>query len=80
MQTFLLIWIIIHIDYYGLTQHYSLTRGCFGERAIVTNFRPLRTLVFFFLTKYVNQSERCIKVSFKLIESFCEIPRTNDSN
>ena len=79
MQTFLLIWIIIHIDYFGLTQHYSLTRGCFGERAIVTYFRPLRTL-FFFLTKYVNQSAHCIKVSFKLIESYCEMPRTYDSN
>ena len=79
MQTFLLIWIIIHIDYYGLTQHDSLTRGCFGERAIVTYFRPLRTL-FFFLTKYVNQSAHCIKVSFKLIESYCEMPRTYDSN
>ena len=78
MQTFLLIWIIIHIDYYGLTQNDSLTRGCFGERAIVTYFRSLRTLFFF--PKYVNQSARCIKVSFKLIESFCEIPRTNDSN
>ena len=79
MQTFLLIWIIIHIDYYGLTQHYSFTRGCFGERAIVTYFRQLRTR-FFFLTKYVNQSAHCIKVSFKLIESYCEMPRTYDSN
>ena len=48
MQIFLLIWVIIYINYYELTQHYSLTRGCFGERAIVTYFRSLRTLVFFF--------------------------------
>ena len=31
-----------------MTRHYSLTRGCFGERAIVTYFWSLRTLVFFF--------------------------------
>ena len=48
MQIFLLIWVIIYINYYELTRHYSLTRGCFGERAIVTYFRSLRTLVFFF--------------------------------
>ena len=78
MQIFLLIWIIIHINYYGLTQHYSLIRVCFGERAIVTYFRSLRTLAFF--AKYVNQSARCIKVSFKPRESFCKMPRTNDSN
>ena len=78
MQIFLLIWIIIHIHNYGLTQHYSLTRGCFWGRAIVTYFRSLRTLAFF--AKYVNQSARCIKVSFKPIESFCKMPPTNDSN
>ena len=48
MQILLLIWVIIYINYYKLTRHYSLTRGCFGERAIVTYFRSLRTLVFFF--------------------------------
>ena len=78
MQIFLLIRIIIHLNYYGLTQHYSLTQGCFWGRAIVTYFRSLRTLAFF--AKYVNQSARCIKVSFKPIESFCKMPRTNDSN
>ena len=78
MQIFLSIWIIIHIHNYGLTQHYSLTRGCFWGRAIVTYFRSLRTLAFF--AKYVNQSARCIKVSFKPIESFCKMPPTNDSN
>ena len=78
MQIFLSIWIIIHIHNYGLTQHYSLTRGCFWERAFVTYFRSLRTLAFF--AKYVNQSARCIKVSFKPIESFCKMPRSNDSN
>ena len=51
MQIFLLIWAIIYINYYELTRHYSLTRGCFGERAIVTYFRSLRTLVFFFFYK-----------------------------
>ena len=68
MQIFLLIWVIIYINYYELTRHYSLTRGCFGKRAIVTYFRSLRTLVFFFFfffTKYVNQSARCIKVFFQ---------------
>ena len=44
----------------------------------MTYFRSLRTLAFF--AKYVNQSARCIKVSFKPMESFCEMPRTNDSN
>ena len=44
----------------------------------MTYFRSLRTLAFF--AKYVNQSARCIRVSFKLIESFCEMLRTNDSN
>ena len=44
----------------------------------MTYFRSLRTLAFF--AKYVNQSALCVKVSFKLIESFCEMPRTNDSN
>ena len=28
--------------------------------------------------KYVNQSARCVKISFKPIESVCEMPRTND--
>ena len=36
----------------------------------MTYFRSLRTLAFF--AKYVNQSARCIKVSFKLIESFLQ--------
>ena len=66
MQIFLLIWVITHIIFYELTQHYSLTRGCFGERAIVTYFRSLQTLAFF--AKYVNLSARCIKISFKPIE------------
>ena len=48
----------------------------FWERAIVTYFRSLRTLAFF--AKYVDQSARCIKVSFKPIESVCKMPRTND--
>ena len=48
MQIFLFIWVITHINYYGPTQHYSLTRGWFGEWIIVTYFRSLRTLVFFF--------------------------------
>ena len=76
MQIFLLIWVITHINFYELTQHFSLTRGCFGERAIVTYFRSLQTLAFF--AKYVNLSARCIKISFKPIESVCEMPRTND--
>ena len=44
----------------------------------MTYFRSLRTLAFF--AKYVNQSARCIKVSFKPRESFCKMPCTNDSN
>ena len=71
MQIFLLIWVITHINFYELTQHFSLTRGCFGERAIVTYFRSLQTLAFF--AKYAK-----IKISFKPIESVCEMPRTND--
>ena len=47
MQIFLFIWVITRINCYGLTQHYSLTRGCFLERAIVTYFRSLRTVAFF---------------------------------
>ena len=43
----LFIWVITHINYYGPTRHYSLTRGWFGEWIIVTYFRSLRTLVFF---------------------------------
>ena len=78
MQIFLLIWVITHINYYGLTQHYSLTWGCVWERAIVTYFRSLRTLASF--TKWVNQSAHCIKLSFKPMESFCKMPRANDSN
>ena len=35
---------------------------------------------FFSVFKIREQSARCIKVSFKLIESFCKMPRTNDSN
>ena len=35
---------------------------------------------FFSFFKIREQSARCIKVSFKLIESFCKMPRTNDSN
>ena len=35
---------------------------------------------FYFFTKYVNQSAHCIKVSFKLILSFCKMPRTIDSS
>ena len=42
----------------------------------MTYFRSLRTLAFF--AKYVDQSARCIKVSFKPIESVCKMPRTND--
>ena len=34
----------------------------------------------FFFTKYANQSAHSIKVSFKLILSFCKMPRTNDSS
>ena len=48
----------------------------------MTYFRSLRTLDFFFL-KYVNQPARCIKgikVSFKPIEIFYKMTRTNDSN
>ena len=48
----------------------------------MTYFRSLRTLDFFFF-KYVNQPARCIKgikVSFKPIEIFCKMTRTNDSN
>ena len=44
----------------------------------MTYFRSLRTLAFF--AKYVDQSARCIKVSFKPIESVCKMPRTNDSS
>ena len=38
---------------------------------------------WFFFFKYVNQPARCIKgikVSFKPIEIFCKMTRTNDSN
>ena len=79
MQIFLLIWVITHINYYGLTQHYSLTRGWFGERVIETYFRSLRTLVFFFY-KIRESISTLYQGFFQTDIKFLQMPRTNDSS
>ena len=88
ITSFLIIYFVMHhadIPFHLGYNSYKLLRTdsklffntrFFWERAIVTYFRSLRTLAFF--AKYVDQSARCIKVSFKPIESVCKMPRTND--
>ena len=72
MQIFLFIWVITHINYYELTRHNSLKRGCSGERAIVTYFWSLRTLVFFFYKIRESISTLCqgfFKTDIKFLQN-----------
>ena len=75
ITSFLIIYFVMHhadIPFHLGYNSYKLLRTdstlffntrFFWERAIVTYFRSLRRLAFF--AKYVDQSARCIEVSFK---------------
>ena len=91
IKSFLIIYLVMHhadipfnLDYHSYRLLWTDSTLFFNTRLFWRkSHRDLFSAAlntFFFLTKYVNQSARCIKVSFKLIESYCEMPRTYDSN
>ena len=91
IKSFLIIYLVTHLadipfnlDYHSYRLLWTDSTWFFNTRLFWRkSHRDLFSTAsntFFFLTKYVNQSAHCIKVSFKLIESYCEMPRTNDSN
>ena len=91
IKSFLIIYLVMHhadipfnLDYHSYRLLWTDSTLFFNTRLFWrkshSDLFSTALNTFFFLTKYVNQSARCIKVSFKLIESYCEMPRTYDSN